>query len=309
MKQEICEQPKLLAENQGQYAENLSRAFSGKTYEMVLLAARGSSDQAALYLRYLIEIYLEIPVVLAAPSVWTHYDAKPKFRNCLAVGISQSGAGPDIAEVLSALQAEGHDTLAITNTPDSGITRHARQTLLLNAGHEKAVAATKSFSCSLLACYELARALGAPLKPPAIPDAAWLETCETAAAKNVEVLTTSNPVFCLARGIDFCVAMESSLKLMECALIAAKGYSKADFEHGPKALAGPGSAAIVYGDVSPALKENGCTLIPCPPIPCEEAISPLWEIFFGQWLALKAAQAKGLNPDQPRFLSKVTKTI
>ncbi len=308
MRQEICEQPRLLAANGNDYFENLSRAFAGKTYETVLIAARGSSDHAALYLRYLIEIYLEIPVVLAAPSVWTRYQAKPKFRNCLAIGISQSGASPDIAEVLASLQAEGHDTLAITNTPTSRITQFARQTLLLNAGPERAVAATKTFTCSLLACYELARALRAPLPSAMTPDEAWLDNCEHVADHFVATLTSSNPVFCLSRGIDFCVGMESALKLMECALIAAKGYSKADFEHGPKALAGPGSVAIVYGEVPASLGENGCALIPCPSTSCEEAIAPLWEIIFGQWLALKAAQANGLNPDHPRFLSKVTET-
>lgn len=309
MQSEIEQQPGLMAANAAGYFEELSRAFRGKSYDMVLLAARGSSDQAALYLRYLLEIYLEVPVISAAPSVWTRYKAKPKFHRCLGVGISQSGAAPDIAEVLEALQEEGHDTLAITNTPDSRITKTARQVLTLEVGPERAVAATKSFSASLLACYQLVRSLGADLPAPVLPDAVWMRRCEKEASLHTGAVINASPVFCLARGINFCSAMETALKLMECALIGAKGYSLADFEHGPKALAGPESVAVVYGEAPPSAAENGCVVAKCPEPPCSEAVRPLWEIFFGQWLALQAARAKGLDPDAPRFLKKITETV
>src|SRR6185312_16416604 len=178
MEQEIREQPARLAVGAESYYPQLRDALgTDKKFDMILLAARGSSDNAALYARYVFEVFLEIPVLLAAPSVLTRYKKHVNYKNCLAIGISQSGAAPDVSEVLSTLHKEGHQTLAITNTADSAITAAAAHTLLLNAGLEKSVAATKTYSCSLLALYEVARVLGAKLPSPAgsLPDDTWVE--------------------------------------------------------------------------------------------------------------------------------------
>ncbi len=312
MESEIREQPDVLHRASESYFETLKDAVSGKQYEMVLLAARGSSDNAALFGRYLIEVFLGIPVSLAAPSVLTRYGSHVKYRNCLAIGISQSGAAPDVSEVIASLRADGHTTIAITNTEGSRLTREAEFSLLLGAGNEKSVAATKTYSASLLAMYELARALGADLPSPAglIPTEEWVNHALEAANESSGAIVRCSPIFSLGRGFEFSTAQESAIKLMECALIACKSYSTADFEHGPKALAGHGSAAISYGGQLTDLASHGCLIVPAPEVPSNipETLTPIWHIIFGQWLALQSARARGLNPDDPRHLQKVTET-
>ena len=181
MESEIRAQPSLLAHNSGRYFDELKSALAGQDFEMVLIAARGSSDNAALFARYLVEIHLGIPVSLAAPSVLTRYGAEIKYPKCLAIGISQSGAAPDVAEVLERMRKAGHTTLAITNTAGSRLTESAEFTLNLQMGKEYAVAATKTYTASLLAVYQLVRAMGAKLPAPSLPDDAWLDQCYEAA--------------------------------------------------------------------------------------------------------------------------------
>jgi glucosamine--fructose-6-phosphate aminotransferase (isomerizing) len=313
MESEIREQPALLAKNQQRYFKELTAALKGKEFDMVLLAARGSSDNAALFARYLIEIHLQIPVSLAAPSVLTRFGSKVRYSKCLAVGISQSGAAPDVSEVIAQMKADGHTTLAITNTAGSRLTQVADHSLLLGCGDEKSVAATKTYSASLLALYEMVRAMGGDIADPAglLPTAEWNETCKATAEKTLGPILRCSNLFSLSRGYGFCTAQESALKLMECALLACKSYSVADFEHGPKALAAYGSAAIVYGEDCSVLQDQGCIVVRAPQSPqsLQGPLSPIWDIFYGQWLALTAARARGLNPDDPQHLKKVTETL
>lgn len=308
MESEIRSQPELLRSAAPQYLTALKDALKGEKFEMVLLAARGSSDNAALYARYLIEIHLGIPVSLAAPSVLTRYGSEIKYPKCLAIGVSQSGAAPDVAEVLARLRAQGHRTLAITNTAGSRLTKEADISLLLNTGAEQAVAATKTYTASLLAMYQLVRALGADLPDPTLPNGAWLDETYDAAQNTLGPILRSSTLFALARGYGFCSAQETALKLMECALLSCKSYSTADFQHGPKALAGHGSMAMVFGEAPQGLEEQGCLVVQAP-IFDGGASTPISEIIYGQWVALMAARARGLNPDDPRFLSKVTLTL
>jgi glutamine---fructose-6-phosphate transaminase (isomerizing) len=277
----------------------------------VLLAARGSSDNAALAARYWFEVFLGIPVVLAAPSVLTRFGAKIRYPKCLAVGISQSGAAPDVAEVLGQLRADGHTTVAITNTAGSRLTQEAEVSLLLDAGHEQSVAATKTYTASLLALYSLVRSLGGDMPSPelCLPDDDWLETTYDRAAALNGVILRSSPVFSLGRGFGFSTACEAALKMMECALIPCKAYSYADFEHGPKALAGHGSAAISFEQPSFDLAGQGCEVLQAPEAPAPAPLKPLWDVVFGQWLALLAARARALDPDDPRHIKKVTETL
>ena len=310
MEEEIRSQPEVLKENAGKFFA-ASQALAGKQFESVLIAARGSSDHAALFARYLFEIHLAIPVVLAAPSVLTRYGVRVKYKNALAIGISQSGSAPDVSEILGMMRDEGHETLAITNTADSRVTSEAAHTLTLGAGPEKSVAATKTYTTSLLALYQLVRALGGTLPDPVdyLPDSDWVERCESSAAICSGPLLRSNPTFALARGYSFCTAMETALKLMECELVPCKAYSTADFEHGPKALAGHGSTAVVYGEPAVGLAEQGCLILDAPRAAAPEPLKPIWEIIFGQWLALTAARAHGLDPDHPNHIRKVTQTL
>ena len=275
---------------------------------MVLLAARGSSDNAALYARYLIEVHLGVPVSLAAPSVITKYGTDLKYPPCLAVGISQSGAAPDVSEVLGHLRSRGHTTLAVTNTAGSRLTQAAEFSLVLDVGEERSVAATKTYTASLLALYQLVRALGAALPPPAVPDAGFLSACDTLAQESVGPIVRSRTLFSLARGYSFSSAHETALKLMECALLPCKAYSTADFEHGPKALASHGTAAVVFGEPPLGLEENGCAVVQAPSGGSEEC-RPLFDAVFGQLLALYCARARGLDPDAPHNLKKVTETL
>ncbi|HRK20234.1 MAG TPA: SIS domain-containing protein [Fimbriimonadaceae bacterium] len=310
MEAEIREQPARLAANVSRYSAELRESFGGQSFEMALLVARGTSDHAALYGRYLMEINLGIPVSLAAPSVLTRYGVRIRYPKCLAIGISQSGAAPDVAEVLSALRQDGHSTLAITNTSDSRITEAAEFSLILEAGPEQSVAATKTYSTSLLALHELVRALGGALPEPDLPKEDWLETTRDASERQLGYIVRNPVLFALGRGFSFCTAQETALKLMECAILPCKSYSTADFQHGPKALAGPGSAAIVYGEAIPELAAQGCQVVQAPPAPdsVPDALRPIWDIFFGQWLALGAARARNFDPDHPQFIQKVTET-
>ncbi|MGV3618397.1 MAG: SIS domain-containing protein [Fimbriimonas sp.] len=310
MEAEIRQQPEVLARGAEDYLPVLREAVQGRSFDMILMAARGSSDNAALYGRYLIEVFLGIPVAMAAPSVLTRYGKHVRYPRCLAVGISQSGAAPDVAEVLAAMRGSGHATLAITNTAGSRLTREAEHHLLLGAGEECSVAATKTYSTSLLALYELTRALGADLPDPmkSLPDDAWVERARLAAADASGPVVRCSPVFSLGRGFGFSTCHEAALKLMECALIACKAYSSADFEHGPKALAGYESAVISFDGPKPDLEAQGAVIVEAPDPHAPEPLNPISDVVFAQWLALTTARARGLNPDQPQHIRKVTQT-
>jgi glucosamine--fructose-6-phosphate aminotransferase (isomerizing) len=313
MEREIREQPEILSKGAEQYRQVLGPALRGRSFEMVLIAARGSSDNAALFGRYLIEVFLGIPAVLAAPSVLTRYHRKVRYSNCLAIGISQSGAAPDVAEVLASLREDGHTTLGITNTEGSRLTTESEVSLLLDAGEERSVAATKTYSASLLALYEVVRALGAGLPSPlgGLPTDDWMEATYQSASGRSGVIVRSQPSFSLGRGFNFSTAQEAALKLMECALIPCKAYSTADFEHGPKALAGYGSAVISFDGPMPKLAAQGTEVVECP-LPSSvvpDPLKPLSQVIFGQWLALLCARARGLDPDHPQHIRKVTETL
>lgn len=251
--------------------------------------------------------------MLAAPSVFTRYGAKVRYQKCLAIGISQSGAAPDVAEVLMRLREMGHVTLAITNTHGSKVGIAAEHELQLGAGPETSVAATKTYTLSLLALYQCARAMGATLREPTpmLPDDNWLRTTEVEALSAAKTVSESGPVFALARGYDFATAQECALKLMECALIPCKAYSTADFQHGPKTLARSGSASIVFGEPQAYVLEQGGAATQSPTVPAgvDEPLMPIWNAFFCQWLALHAARLKGLDPDRAEYLSKITETL
>lgn len=308
MESEVRQQPGVLAKNAPRYLAELKSALGGKSFDMVLIAARGSSDNAALYARYLIEIHLGIPVSLAAPSVITKFGSEMRYPNCLAIGISQSGAAPDVSEVIAHLRKQGHTTLGITNTPGSRLDQESEFCISLDAGLEEAVAATKTYTASLLALYQLVRALGADLEDPDLPDDDWLEETCRAAENSLGAVLRSSTIFALARGYNYSTAYETALKLMECALIPCKAYSTADFEHGPKALASYGSAAIVYGNVPKHLGDYGCIPLQAPRH-CDKPCRPISDVVFGQWVALLAARARGLDPDSPQIITKVTKTL
>ncbi|CAN5402388.1 SIS domain-containing protein [soil metagenome] len=313
MEKEIGEQPAALLRKSRTYYKQLSEALRGTRPDMIVLAARGTSDNAALIARYWLEIYAGIPVSLAAPSVFTRFNGRPKYRNCLCIGISQSGAAPDVAEVLSIMREDGHPTLAITNTEFSRLSREADHTLLLDVGVEKSVAATKTYTASLLALYQAVRCFTPILPSPEdfLPREDWLSRTRLAVDKVSGTVVRSQPVFALGRGFSFGTAHECALKLMECALVPCKAYSSADFEHGPRALAGSGTAAISFTGPMPDLANQGCQIICSPDVPdnVPAPLRPIWDAPYFQYLALSVARARGLDPDGPQHLSKVTETL
>ncbi|MCC7381268.1 MAG: SIS domain-containing protein [Deltaproteobacteria bacterium] len=286
--------------------------------ELIVLAARGSSDHACRYARYIFEAKLAIPCTLAAPSVLTRYHADLAYPRAWVIGVSQSAAAPDVAAVLEHARHKGHFTLSITNVEQGPVVDAAEAHLFLGAGPEIAVAATKTFTATLLAFHELARAFGAPLDVPSLeaPIRRALEAPEARA--QAEEIRGAELSFALARGHHFAIAEECALKLMECALIPCRAFSLADFAHGPIALAGPRARAVLFdrrshGPTELALLERlraiGMHLLEAPEeSELSEELRPLPAAIFAQRIALEAAKLGGLDPDRPRNLEKVTRT-
>ncbi len=298
----------------------------------VLIAARGTSDNAARYAQYLFGITGRLPVALAAPSLTTLYRRPPDPRGGLVIGISQSGRSPDIVETLAAARKAGAPTLAIVGDPESPLGRAADEVVPLHAGEERCVAATKSYTAELAAIALLALSLAGRRGllgrlwaiPGAIEEAL---TTESAVRRMAARLSGATRAVVLARGVNFPTAWEIALKLKELTLILAEPYSSADFEHGPIALAERDLPAVVVSapggkpeaellELSRTLAANGCPVlpiglpqkgaIPVPEVPV--LLSPLVTVIPGQLLAYHAALHRGLDPDRPRRLHKVTET-
>lgn len=313
MLEEIREQPTLWRERAGALFE---QAHGIERPSLVVFAARGSSDNACLYARYLFEVHLGVPCSLCAPSVVTRYGGTPRYpEGTLVVGVSQSAAAPDVAEVLLSARRVGCSTLSITNAADGPVLDAAERNILLGAGEERSVAATKTFTLSLLAFYQLARSLGAPLPEP---PGEWSLPDEAVAREQAAVAAAAGILFTLGRGFHFGVAHEAALKMMECALLPSKPFSIADFAHGPIALVGPETAAVVFGsdaddstarEIRARAEAAGCRLLQAPTQPdLPEELRPLPASVFAQLVAWHAARARGLDPDNPRNLSKITRT-
>lgn len=309
MERELREQPRVLAESAADYRLQASQALAAAEPSMVLLVARGSSDNAALYLRYLIEVRLGLPVVLAAPSVLTVYGREVRYPPCVAIGISQSGEAPDVAAVLARAREQGHRTLAVTNEPDSLVGAAAQYVLDLATGEERSVAATKTYTASLLAAYQIARALGADLPEPPVLDDERIETALALADRHVEAVREAELVFTLGRGYGLATAYEAALKLMECARQVAKPYSSADFEHGPKALLDKRSLVVTFSTPPASVLSSRAKVLA---VGCGSAVpehAPILDAPFAQWLALSLGRRLGLDPDAPAGLRKVTRTL
>jgi glucosamine--fructose-6-phosphate aminotransferase (isomerizing) len=319
MRREMAEQPEVLARLLSRRIEVGAERPAG-----VMIVARGSSDHAAIYGRYLLELATRRPVALAAPSLFTRYGARTDASGWLVVGVSQSGATPEIVDVVERLRATGGHAVAITNDGGSPLARAAETVVELGAGEEKAVPATKTFTAELLAFALLAAALGE------VPwEASDLERVPAAVAA---VAGDPAPMAALAdrwaqvdallvtaRGWLFPAGQETALKVRETALVSAQGYSVADFLHGPIAAVDPGDAVLALraeGPTAPdvdeavaALTERGADVQLMPASSgLPEALAPIAASVRGQQLALELALRKGLNPDAPRGLKKVTAT-
>jgi glucosamine--fructose-6-phosphate aminotransferase (isomerizing) len=342
MLQEIYEQPgaiESVLDHEVAGVNALVAELRAREIRHVVIAARGTSDNAATYAKYLFEIVVGVPVGLAAPSVFTLYDAEVDLRGTLMLGISQSGQAPDVVQTLSSARAMGALTACITNVEDSPITGVSDFTLLCYAGPERAVAATKTYTTALAAIALLA-AMWAR-RPElmdelrGIPDMirTILPHTEEIIKGSVERFRFIHECAVLARGLNQPTALEAALKMTETSYIVAKPYSAADFLHGPVAMVSEGFPCFLYApdgrayssmlDLAVKLRERLAEMVivahseeilklAVKPIKLtvtvDELLSPLVYIVPGQLWACHLAGVRGQNPDSPRGLSKVTLT-
>jgi glutamine---fructose-6-phosphate transaminase (isomerizing) len=339
---EIGQQPetlrRFLADGRDQVAP-IARMLHERGVESLLIAARGSSDHAAIYAEYLFGARHRLPVALATPSLITLYGVEPTFGHSAVIGISQSGASPDVVAVVDAARRQGVPTIAITNTPGSPLAAAAEHTIDLRAGPETAIAATKTYTTELaalallsaeLASDDAARASIASL-PAALAAALDLGgDIERIARQRASMAAC----VVLGRGFEYATAREWALKVKELAHVVADPYSAADFQHGPLALLEPGFPVLAVapsGKAEPGMIEllgrlrsqfeidlvvlsdrrealeigaDGIRL----PIDIPDWLMPIVSIVPCQLFAYHLALGRGLDPDAPRYLAKVTLT-
>ena len=350
MLEEIRQQPAALdrtLRGELRQFEKLKKSFDGARPRLILLAARGTSDNAAQFGRYLLEITAGIPVSLCAPSVFTLYGAKMDLRETLVVAISQSGESTDTNVVLERAREAGARTVGITNEAGSAMAKLAETVALVRAGREKSVAATKTYTGQMMALYLLAWSLGARISVDElrrIPEwaGAALKLYERIGEAAVRFRFMDHAVV-IGRGLNYSNAFEFALKMMETCYVVAERFSSADLAHGPIAMVERGFPAFLFtpaGVTWPGVKtmverlqslgaemllisdasnaEAGAmhsrtVVLPvklnrrgaCP----DELYTPIPYIIPAQLFAACLAAEKGLDPDRPRTLTKVTQTL
>jgi glutamine---fructose-6-phosphate transaminase (isomerizing) len=340
LEQEIGSQPEVLAGLLDRELERVRRIVAGlPAFSYALIAARGTSDHAATYAQYAWGAIARRPVALATPSLHTLYQAPPRMDDALVVGISQSGQSPDIVSVVEEGRRQGRPTLAITNDGASPLAAAADHVIELHAGAERSVAATKTYTAQLTVMAMLAAAWSEGeervrelhLLPGAL--AATLSGA-TGVAARAERYRYMEQCVVIGRGYNYPTALELALKLKELTYVMADAYSSADFRHGPIATIAQGMPALLimpggatYADMLDLAKDlrgRGAELLICSDNPEAQALattalplagalpewlSPVGAIVPGQLLALHLALARGLTPDKPRGLQKVTLTV
>jgi glutamine---fructose-6-phosphate transaminase (isomerizing) len=341
MMDEILEQPRALRrtfEAERAHAHDFGRFAQRQKFRLIVLVARGTSDNAALFGRYLLELTTGIPVSLSAPSVHTLYHARLDLRQTLVIGISQSGEGPDINRVLRSARRQGAYTVAVTNEKASTMAQLADDVFLVRAGRQRSVAATKTYTGQLLLFYLLAAALGPHVTlagTSEIPDrvkSALSLTSEI--AELVPRYRFMRQCAVVARGLNYANAFELALKLMETCYVVAQRFSAADFLHGPIALVERDFPVFVlmpagktFHDLKKLVKRlqglRADTLVISSaearlpavtralrvPGSIPEIYSPIPYIVPGQIFTALLAKVKGIDPDKPRSLHIVTRTM
>lgn len=339
MLQEITEQPVVLERTiqaEREKYKKLGQFLRQKDIDLIVLVARGSSDNAALFGRYLLEVTTGIPVSLSAPSVYTLYNAKLNLKRALVIGVSQSGEGVDINRVLEDAKKAGAHTLGITNEAGSAMAKIADETLLIHAGREKSVAATKTYTGQMLHFYMLAAALADNrIDHEKIPHfAAQVLQLRSEVQELVERYVFMENCVVVGRGMNYGNSYELALKLMETCYVIAERFSSADFFHGPLAIVERRFPVILFApqgvtrqsniDLLHRLRELNADCLAITndeeigalssrrlrmPKDIDEFLSPIPFIIPAQLFAALLSEAKGIDPDAPRSLSKVTKTI
>lgn len=338
MLKEIREQPEVLGrilDEEWGTVLSAARELRAQGFRHVMLAARGTSDNAALYAKYLFEVLPGIPTALASPSVFTLYESRMRLDDTLVIGISQSGESRDVLETVVRSRELGAATLTVTNDENSSLAEAADFHFPLRAGKEESVAATKTYTAELLVLYLFVEALGGAESPG--PQARKLPEQARkvlgSSWKGAERYRYAGHLVVTSRGYNFPTAQEAALKLMETTYVVAEAFSAADLRHGPIAMIGqdfpviaiipPGKAregmvslvenlagrgaevAVVSDDGSLVEKAPTGFLVP---VECPEELSPILYAIPPQLLAHELSLMKGLDPDAPRGLSKVTET-
>jgi glutamine---fructose-6-phosphate transaminase (isomerizing) len=338
---EIHQQPEVLRtflDKERSTVEALATAIRSQEIHYVLIAARGTSDNAGRYANYLLGAVNRLPVALATPSLFSLYEQPPLLKHALVLGISQSGKSPDIVSVLAEGRRQGALTAAITNFADSDLAGEADHVIQLHAGLEQSLAATKTYTSELAAIALLSTLLAGDRRMDdelaRIPDAvAAVLAGQAAVAGLAERYRYMRDCVVIGRGYNYASAFELALKLKELTYTVAEPYSSADFLHGPMALIEPGFPVIVIAPTGRLLAEMGQFLtalrqraaeplvisddpatlaLARTPLPLAvtvpEWLSPITAILPGQLFALRLALARDYDPDRPRGLRKVTET-
>jgi glucosamine--fructose-6-phosphate aminotransferase (isomerizing) len=342
LRDEIFEQPAAIArllEMQAEPVREVARRIRDRDIQWVYLAARGTSDNAALYAKYLWGAFNGLPVALATPSLFSVFKTPPKIGSALVVGVSQSGQSPDIVSVIEEGRRQGALTLAITNEGGSPLAEAAELVIETVAGPENAVAATKTYTTQLVAIAMLSTALTGDAEhrewlgrlPSLVEDTLALDETIKDASARYRYMTEC---VVLGRGFNYATAHEWALKLKELAYVLAEPYSSADFQHGPVALAHQGFpvfAVVPSGKIAPdmitllselvqdqqvellAVSNEGSVLaLANTPVQLPEKlpewITPIPAIVPAQLFCYHLTRAKGYSTEGPRGLSKVTLT-
>ncbi len=339
--QEIHQQPDVLAnllDTQRGAVEMLAEDIQARGISSIVLAARGTSDNAGRYARYLLGSMNGLLVTLATPSLYTIYNRPPRLDGTLVLGISQSGKSPDIVAVLAEARRQGALTAAITNFPRSDLARQAQHVIDLRAGLEESVAATKTYTAELATIALLSAALAGDAEmraevsrlPQLVDDVLAISEEIAPIAERYRYM---RHCVVIGRGYNYATAFELALKVKELTYTVAEPYSSADFLHGPLAMIDEGFPAIVIApsglmlaelaDFAQTLKQHGAELIAISddralldaarvalPLPerVPEWLSPVPAIIPGQLFAMHLAFARDYDPDHPRSLHKVTET-
>ncbi|MFM8999345.1 MAG: SIS domain-containing protein [Actinomycetota bacterium] len=330
---EMSEQPRVLAAIAARRAELVAavRAVVPRDLSGILLIARGSSDNAAIFGRYAFELACGRPVALAAPSLHTVYGARSDYRGYLAIAVSQSGRTPEIVTLLEAAARAGAATIALTNDAASPLASAAGLAIDLGAGAEVAVPATKTFTAQVATLAVIAEALGevpwGDADWAALPGAVSRVLDDTASADRVAAsIGDARGLITVGRGFLFAIALEAALKLKETAFLLAEGYSAADLLHGPVAVVQHGFPVLAFAGEGPTKTSmvdlvtelrgrGGRVAVVGPadgdlPVPTDlaEALATIPAAVRAPQVARALTLLRGLDPDAPAGLTKITLT-
>ncbi len=339
---EILEQPeriRSLLSSQRKTVERIASEIRKRKIQYVFLAARGTSDNAGRYANYLLGAVNGLPLALATPSLFTYYNRPPKLKNALVVGVSQSGKSPDIVSVLEEGKRQGCLTLAITNEPNSSLAKASDFVLDIQAGREKAVAATKTYTTELISIAMLSAALNGNKKQWSELGkvAGWMQSVlkqDDFIAQSAQRYRYIDQTVVLGRGFNYATAFEWALKLKELTYIIAEPYSSADFAHGPIAMVSSGYPVFAVApkgkvfvsmlrmltrlkkkiSVELVVISNDKRALSLAQVPltihadAPEWLSPAVSILPAQLFAYHLTLAKGYDTEKPRTIRKVTET-